>query len=467
MRSQRASAARFSPDGRALAFVREGNLWVGDVSGDTIAAARALTALTPPDDVVESYKWAPDGRQLAFVQRDARGVTKRLIPDYLTPETTTRAVVRALPGEPSESRWLRVVTAADRRVRTMDLGADPLDDIFAYEWAPGGQALAVDKSDVFVKDRRIVVVETTAGAAREWYREQNPANVTAQWTVRWAPDGRRLYFLSDRDEDYHIYQLAAPGGPPTRVTQGPWAVSEFEVSAAASSVFFVANEGRPEERQLYRVPLDGGSVTRLTRRSGTHAPVISPDGRFAADLFSSDDTPYDLFLVRLASTGAADDEHQVTSSPRPSFSRYRWAKAQYVTFRSRTDGATLNGRLTLPPDLDKSRKYPAILGSVYNNTVRNQWGGRTAHPTWGLDQYLAQDGYVLLNVDVRQSWGRGKEFRDGIRLDYGGIDVEDLHSGVEYLATLGLCRSGAHRDLGLELRRTDDDHVALQEAGGL
>jgi len=38
---------------------------------------------------------------------------------------------------------------------------------------------------------------------------------------------------------------------------------------------------------------------------------------------------------------------------------------------------------------------------------------------------------------VRQSWGRGKAFRNGIRLGYGVIDVEDLHSGVEYLATLG------------------------------
>jgi dipeptidyl-peptidase-4 len=93
--------------------------------------------------------------------------------------------------------------------------------------------------------------------------------------------------------------------------------------------------------------------------------------------------------------------------------------------------------LTLPPDLDRKRKYPAILGSVYNNTVRNQWGGRIAHPTWGLDQYLVQKGYVLLNVDLRQSWVHGGQFRDGIKLGYGGIDVEDLHSGVDYLKTLG------------------------------
>jgi dipeptidyl-peptidase-4 len=87
--------------------------------------------------------------------------------------------------------------------------------------------------------------------------------------------------------------------------------------------------------------------------------------------------------------------------------------------------------------LVRGKKYPAILGSVYSNTVRNQWGGRTAHPTWGLDQYLVQEGFVLLNVDFRGSWGHGKQFRRGIRLDYGGIDVEDLESGVRYLATLG------------------------------
>lgn len=432
-----ASHARFSPDGRTLAFVRDGNLWSADVSSGAVASARALTALTPPDEVVESYTWAPDSRQLAFVERDARAVPKRLIPDYLTPETTTHAVTRAVPGEPSEGRRLGVVGAAERRVRWMDLGPHLSDQIFAYEWAPDSRALAVDKSDVFVKDRRILAVDPSSGKGREWYREENPENVTAQWSIAWAPDGRGLYALSDRDEDYHIYLLPGPGAEPKRITHGDWAVSDFEVSSSAGAIFFVANEGRPEERHIYRVGLSGGSVTRVSRRVGTHAPVFSPDGRFAADLFSSDETPYDLFLTRLAPAGKGDDERQITSSPLPAFQRYRWAKAQYVTFPSRTDKATLHGRLTLPPNLDKRRKYPAILGSVYNNTVRNQWGGRIAHPTWGLDQYLAQEGFVLLNVDLHQSWGHGRRFRDAIRLDYGGIDVEDLYSGVEFLKTLG------------------------------
>jgi dipeptidyl-peptidase-4 len=231
--------------------------------------------------------------------------------------------------------------------------------------------------------------------------------------------------------------LSVPGATPKRITQGSWAVSDFRVSPSAGVVYFVANEGRPEERHVFRVGLDGGQIARLSRRPGTHDPVFSPDGRYAADLFSSDETPYDLLLTRLTPPNNEDDERRVTSSPLPDFGRYHWAKPQYVTFPSRADEATLHGRLTLPPNLDKSRKYPAILGSVYNNTVRNQWGGRIAHPTWGLDQFLVQEGYVLLNVDLRQSWGHGRQFRDQIKLDYGGVDVEDLHSGVEYLKTLG------------------------------
>jgi dipeptidyl-peptidase 4 len=93
--------------------------------------------------------------------------------------------------------------------------------------------------------------------------------------------------------------------------------------------------------------------------------------------------------------------------------------------------------LTLPPNFDKTKKYPAILGSVYSNSVHNQWGGRIFHPTWGIDQYLAQQGYVIMNVDISGSSGYGKIFRQRIGQDYGGVDVEDLYSGMRYLVGQG------------------------------
>ena len=38
---------------------------------------------------------------------------------------------------------------------------------------------------------------------------------------------------------------------------------------------------------------------------------------------------------------------------------------------------------------------------------------------------------------MRGSGGRGRDHRRGIRLDYGGMDIEDLESGVRFLRTLG------------------------------
>lgn len=435
--SMRASEAAYAPDGSSLAFVSGGDLWTMPAA-EPPAPPRRLTRLASEDVRIESYRWSPDGRRILFVEANERPVPKRGVPDYLAPETTMVAIVRPFPGEEPTRRRLGVIAVEGGEPRWLAIGDDRRDLIHAYRWSPNGRAALVDKSDIFAKDRRLLVVDAETGRAREIYREQDPHNVTTEWSAEWAPDGAGVYFTSDRDEDYHIYYVALAGGEPRRITQGDWAVSSFSVPAAARAVFFVGHEGRPEERHLYRVGLDGGPIARLSRRPGTHAPVISPDGRYAADYFSSDETPYDLLLTTLdRPTGDASDERQVIHSPLDEFEQYRWVKAQYVTFPSVADGVTLQGRLSVSSDLDRRRKHPAILGSVYSNTVRNQWGGRTAHPTWGLDQYLVQEGYVLLNVDIRGSSGHGKAFRQRLQFDYGGIDVEDLYSGAQYLKTLG------------------------------
>jgi dipeptidyl-peptidase-4 len=409
--------AEFAPRGEELAYLLKGDLWVGP---------HQVTRLAAADISIESFHWSPDGKTLAFVLADDSRVPLRGIPDYLTEETTLLQVHRAFPGEESTRRRLGFVPAAGGAVHWADIGPNTLDLIFNIDWAPDNSALLVDKSDLYIKDRRCLLVDPLSGKSSQLFRETDAKNVTAEWWARWAPDGRGVYFTSDRDNDYHVYYAARGGGAPKPITAGDWAV--FSAAVSGNTLFIVSNQVRPEERQFFRVPLDGGTPVRLSRQPGTHEPVISPDGRFAADRFSNDWIPPDLYLIQF-DTGS---ERQVTSSPLPGFKDYFWAGAQYVKF-----GNDLHGRLTLPPNFDATKKYPAILGSVYSNTVRNQWGGRNAHPTWGLDQYLAQQGYVLLNVDIAGSSGHGKVFRQRIGLSYGGPDVEDLYSGVKFLESQG------------------------------
>jgi dipeptidyl-peptidase-4 len=418
-------AVRIARVGNRIAFQSGHDLFV--------ASAGEVHRVGSAPLIAESMVWSHDGRVLAFVESDDSQVPRRGIPDYLGPEATLRMVKRAFPGEPAERRRVGFVTAgAESQIQWANLGGDPQDIVFNIAWSPDDKTLLVDKSDLYIKDRRLRLVDAGSGKATELFRESDPKNVTDEWWADWAPDGRGVYFTSDRENFYQVYYAPISGGSVRRVTSGraeiTWAVLK------AGALFYLSNEGRPEERHLHKVSLADGRDTQITRTAGTHSVAVSPDGSMAADSFSSDLTPPDLYLQKIDSSEPA---RAVTHSPLPEFERYRWVAAQYVTFPSTVDGVTLHGRMTLPPDFDPKKRYPAILGSVYSNTVHNQWGGRVAHPTWGLDQYLAQQGYVLLNVDIRGSLGYGKAFRQKLALDYGGIDVEDLYSGVKFLETLG------------------------------
>lgn len=469
------SQPAYSPDGGRLAFVREGNLWIlgGDTTHGTSLAVRDGTRL---DVAVARFAWSPDGAKIAVLEEDRRGVALRGIPDYLSDETALPMVRRAYPGEEpvrqrlglldvrTDGGLIRDGASENGAIQWLTLDEKSPDMLLDFAWSPDGAHLAIDTSDLYAKDRRVYIVDIASGnvpSSRLAAHDHDLENETFYfWRIAWSSDSKFLYFLSDRDEDYHVYAVStaspetaspemarpetASPGTARRLTRGAWAVEEmFPVDGG---LVVVGNRDHAEQRHLFRVDDGGSKPVRLSQRPGTHTPVVSPDGRFAAVTFLSDDTPPDLFLTTLGQRYTGDKrktgdkqgrERRVTRSPLGEFDRYRWVTPSYVTFKSHVDGTTLHGRLTLPPDFDPDRRYPAILGSVYTNSVRHQWGGRTAHPTWGLDQYLAQEGYVLLNVDMRGSWGRGRAHRRGIRLDYGGMDIEDLESGVRFLNGLG------------------------------
>ncbi|MEO7430616.1 MAG: DPP IV N-terminal domain-containing protein, partial [Dokdonella sp.] len=356
---------------RSIAYLSAGNLWTADLAGSK-PAFRKIRSRANRDVEVESFVWSDDGARLAFIETDASQVPTRGIPDYLGESSRLIDVKRPYPGEPSESRRLGVVATSGGDVQWMDLGDNLLEPIFGVRWSPDGTHLLVDKSDLYVKDRRLLVLDVDTGRSHALVREINPKNVTAEWWAEWAPDGRGVYFTSDRDNDYHVYFQSLEGGEPKAMTAGPWAVFSASLSPAAHALFVVTNAGNAESRRVSRVPLDGGPPELLTQAEGAHRPSVSPDGTLLADLHSNDVTPPDLYLQSANRPSAkAPIVRQVTHSPVPEFTDYHWVAAKYVVFPNVNDGTPLHARLTLPPDFDPAKKYPAILGLAYSNTVHD------------------------------------------------------------------------------------------------
>ena len=463
------SSVLWTPDGKRLLFLLHGELYqlapgkaperlAADIpaiaqvaaapQGNSIALETAtgdLYTLSPnaihlytptqPATAAEEIHWSPDGTHIAFLEADRSHMPLRGIPDYLTPETTLHEVRRPFPGEPAERRRLGIVSSTGGPILWANLGGDPQNLFYGLSWSPDSRTLLVDRSDLYIKDRRLSLVDAATGIPTLLVEERDPKNVTDQWWSAFTPDGRAIVYTSDLTaSDYQVFLKPLTAGSPRALTQGDFAVFSAELSAASNTLILTTNQGRREERQAFRVSLATGQSQPITTAPGTHTPIASPDGRFLADIFSDDLTPPDLYLQP---TAPGSQPRQLTHSPLPEFAQYHWVAARYVDFPNVDDHTNLHARLTLPPNFDPHRKYPAILGSVYSNTVHNQWGGRIFHPTWGLDQYLAQQGYVIINTDISGSSGYGKAFRQRIAQDYGGVDVQDLYSTARYLAQSG------------------------------
>jgi dipeptidyl-peptidase 4 len=424
------SRMSLSPDGKTLGFVGEqGTLWVRGSDADA-ADARQIVA-SEAKKGVQSFQWSEDGKTIAFLQSDDAGLREIDISFDFQAEAHRDHLGRQFPGDETTRFRVGVAPLSGGEVRWMER-PDLHDPVFNYALSHDGKKLLVSSTDFLVKTHSIYVYETSSGKQQLFYRFTDPKQNRADQQVVWAPHDRGLIMLSDRNGHDQLYSIAAAGAEPKQLTPDTYEIAAFKVDPAGQ-IFFLSNQSHYAQRQLYRVPLAGGTPQQITRVPGTHAPTFSPDFHYAADHFSSDSTPPDLWLVPL--TGKAEST-QLTHSPTSEFARYTWATVKYVTFPSKVDGVQLMGRVVLPAGYEAGRKYPLIVGSVYTDTVRNQWGGRNSHPTWGLDQYLAVHGYVQLNVTLRGSWGFGKAFKEQLTA-YGSPELDDIESGVQYMIAQG------------------------------
>jgi dipeptidyl-peptidase-4 len=455
------SGLAFSPDGRILAFLQDGDLYLWHrATNDLVRATRVARArlsegpldtccgpgFSRPDVELTSLSWSPDSTRIALSYANRSDVRTILIPIYLGEETRAAALRRDYPGDNDHLRDLAIYSVADGRFRLLGLPDATDRSVAGFDWSPDGGSLLVDQYPQSAKHRWLFLASAETGALKEIWHDHRATRTSVNAASAFSSDGKSVYFVSDADGRDHLYQLRLADKSARRLTEGAWSVvgesgpSSLHVSRASKAIFFVSNQKSPYERQVMRLSESGGPPATVTTLPGIHFPYPSPDGASLALLRSSDDSPTELYIA-----GSTGPERRVTKSTSAEFDSIPWVVPKYVTFPSQVDGVTLHGRMFLPPNLDPTKKYPVILGPVYPNSVRNRWGDRQE---WrglynSFQQYLTiERGFIGFQVDVRGSVGYGNEFRDKLLGDYGGIDIEDLESGLRYLGTLGYVDTG-------------------------
>jgi dipeptidyl aminopeptidase/acylaminoacyl peptidase len=397
---------------------------------------------------VTDMQLAPDGRAVTFTLVDeARSAndTTILLPDFVTRSGYVE-IIKAPPGavkarEAVTDFRLGVVGLPQGTVRYVD--AKPFGKPVNWNpvvWSADGRRAITWIGSQDHKDLWLGLVEVGTAAVKVLYTEHDPAFVRdfrggrveneAALAFGFMPDGRSVFFQSERDGWYHLYAVSLDGGEPTPLTTGRCDVENPVLASDKASWYFLSCDGDPLERHVYRMPLAGGPRTRLTPLNAWCADyALSPDHAQIAFILDRPAAPPELFAV--ATQGPAEPK-QLTSSTTDEFRRFPWPTPEYVTFPDK-DGTPVYGELYKP-----SRPHPLkpalihVHGSGWMQGVAKKFSPYTPESRAEF-QFYAEQGYTVLNVDYKGSKGYGRAGRVALYRDALRPPVDSLLAAVDFL----------------------------------
>jgi dipeptidyl aminopeptidase/acylaminoacyl peptidase len=440
-----------SPDGTRLAWIapHEGvlNVWVapaGARSGVDWDAAQVVTDDT--DRGVRQFAWAHDGRHLLYLQDtagdenwrlhdvDVETLQRRDLTPFDGVQTMIIAMERKFPAEVLVG--LNRDHAELHDVYRLDLVTGDLTKELANPGFIGWLADAnlVVRAAVAPQPDGSVVLMVRDSAQDDWRALLTVAEEDALTSgpIAFSADGASLLALSSVGADTaRLVRIDLATGGQQVLAEDPEAdVSEVRIQPDTREPQIVAFE---KDRSEYLV-LDPSVAADLAAIRALHPgdPVFT--GHDDADetwlvAFTNDSGPIPYFAYdRAARTGRLLFEN------RPELSRYQLAAMEPFSFTAR-DGLTVHGYLTFPPGAGRS-DLPAVL---------DVHGGPWARDDWGFNpeaQWLANRGYLCVQVNYRGSTGYGKAFVNAGDREWGGRMQEDLTDAVGFITVQGWADPG-------------------------
>ena len=455
-----ATDPKLSPRGGYASFVRDRDLWVIDLqsgreirlthdASDTIANGVAEFVADEEMGRHTGYWWAPDDSAIAFIRIDESSVPLRQRHEVHADRTVVVDQRYPAAGDPNVRVQLGTIAPRERaRPRWIDLG--PEHDIYLarVDWRDP-QRLAFQRQSRDQHLLELIEADLASGRQRVLVTETSDTWVPLHNALRFLPDGRFLW-SSERSGYQHLYIASEDGSELTALTSGAWVVDELvAVDAEAGYAWFTGTRESPLEKHVYRVPLAGGEVEKLSREPGMHAPSFARNASVYVDHWSNERTPpqIELFgndgtrLATLLRNDPADADHP--------FARYRDAQlpVEYGTLTAADGRTELHYSLIRPAGFDPERKYPVavhVYGGPASQTVTRAWPSRGDAL---FNQYLAQRGYVVFSLDNRGTPRRGRDFGGALYRRQGTVEVDDQLRGIEWLKSqpwVDAARIGVH-----------------------
>ena len=300
--------------------------------------------------------------------------------------------------------------------------------------------------------------------------------------LTWSPDGKKIAYTCKKmsgkeyakstDSDIYLYDLETK--TTSNLTQGMPGYDFYPVFSPDSKYIAWTSMETPgyeaDKERLFIMNLENGEKEYLTKNFDYGASnILWPeiDGEFENLYFISClNARQQIFKINSKTREIiqiTDGDHDITSiqwgdnefiAEKMSiklateiFSFDQYGKETQITFTNKniydninfsnykevwiptTDGKKMHTWVILPPNFDETKQYPAIL---YCQGGPQSAVSQFFSYRWNF-QIMAANGYVVIAPNRRGLPGFGSEWNKQISGDYGGQNMKDYMSAVNYM----------------------------------
>ena len=465
--------AVLSPDGRAVLYVKDGQIYRAAVSD--VASANAVARSEKPFITAwgrnSDPRWSPDGSRVAFVSNRS---DHTLIGIYDVAKRTVAYVSPSVDHDTSptwsaDGKQLAFIRrpgtpfGQQAQVGTGSIGNPPgpaanLQQGRGGRGGRGGEAQGVQSSIPGMSrasfsggyNLSFWVANIPAGLNREdgsietparefWHAKPNEETYARVNSIEFA--GNHVVFQAEPEEwiRYYSVPVATNGtsidAAPNALTPGDGAVEQVALSNDGTTLFYATNAGDIDRRHLWRVPTAGGAATQITSGDEIETyPAVMGSGKTVAVLSAAAARPQSVAVVQVDS----GRPNVIFPKLAAAFPATDHVTPQNVTLTA-DDGVKFNNQLFMPKDIRPGEKRPAVV-FVHGGPSRQMLLGyhymHFYHMAYGVNQWLAKQGFVVLSVNYRSGIGYGKSFRTAANTGgRGNAEYKDVLAAGKYLQT--------------------------------
>ncbi len=426
---------KFSPDGKKVSFVRAHDVYVLDLAtqketrvttGGTAMIEHGVAEFVAQEEMgrFTGYWWSPEGDQIAYQETDHQGVEVWHVADPIRPEAEPQPFFYPRPGKNNAKVKLGVTSLAGGKTTWIEWDREKYPYLATVRWSKKAPlCLTVQSRDQ--RDLLLLEADPKTGKTSTLLSEKSSTWVNLRQEVpRWLPGGDSFLWVSEKD-DMPRLELRSRNGKFRRVLVNADIGYQGLVSVGSDGddLIFTASKN-PAETHVYRFsikdPFD--EPTALTKEEGLHGAVFSRD--------------HGVYVVTSRTMKAMPKSmvHRKTAKPAgelPSVAENPQRAPTVDLLEVGSKERKFRAAVVFPKDYDIKKKYPVIV-DVYGGP--HHIHVMATQNRWLLDQWYADQGFIVVAVDGRGTPGRGAAWERAIYQRFGSLPLDDQVAGLKALA---------------------------------